>query len=249
MESSGGSEARPWIQQRGDPSGWRAQLEVGGLVQVRRWWSEPRCAEATVAIEAARDRWTADFGGVQHALGRAWYTHLETDRAGEYFAHAAEADALVEAVLPGLQEELRAALAEAVGAEVQQRQGWCGAGIHIFEPGGRCARVGGSVHFDYEGLTRAQRRRRAPALSMVLVLQAAASGGGLRIYDVVYTDHVEPTAAERSAGYVDVDYEAGDLVIFDSHRLHWIQPFGGDRARISATLHGVQTPTGWECWF
>ncbi|HHO50842.1 MAG TPA: hypothetical protein ENK18_08175 [Deltaproteobacteria bacterium] len=241
--------ADDWIEQPGSASNWRARIEAHGLVQVRRWWSVQRCAAAVEAIEAARGRWTPDFGGVQCSLGRAWYTHLETDRAGEYFANATQADALVESVIPGLQAELRGALSEATGAPVRQRRGWCGAGVHIFEPGGRCARVGGSVHFDYEGLTRAQLRSHAPAWSMVLVLQAAASGGGLRIFDVVYTDHVEPTAAEVTAEHVDVDYQTGDLVVFDSHRLHWIQPFGGDRARISATLHGVQTPEGWECWF
>ncbi len=238
-----------WTRAPTDPPSWRGCVEAHGVVHIPRFWSEQRCGAAVAAIEAARAHWIADFDGVQHALGRAWYTHLETDRTALYFAESAKSDAQVESVLPGLQASLREALSSATGRPVRQRRGWCGAGVHIFEPGGRCARVGGSVHFDYEGLTRAQLRDHTPAWSMVLSLQPAASGGGLRLYDVVYSDHEVPTAAERAAPYVDLDYTAGDLVIFDSHRLHWIQPFGGDRARISATLHGVQTSEGWECWF
>ncbi|MDB4936544.1 MAG: hypothetical protein JWP87_3516, partial [Labilithrix sp.] len=41
----------------------------------------------------ARSSWVTDFEGAQFSLGRAWYTHLEQDRTGEYFAGVAASDA------------------------------------------------------------------------------------------------------------------------------------------------------------
>ena len=47
-----------------------------------------------------------------------------------------------------------------------------------------------------------------------------------------------------------VSYEEGDAVLLDSYRLHQIQPFAGDRERISATVHAAEVDAGlWECWF
>src|SRR5262245_10573369 len=66
-------------------------------------------------VRAARGDWTADFGGEQFALGRAFYTHLETGKSKEYFSGAAASDALVESVLPGLAGRTLALFAELLG--------------------------------------------------------------------------------------------------------------------------------------
>lgn len=227
---------------------WSLARRTHGVV-VRGWWSPERCAEAVGSIEASRDRWVADFDGEQFCLGRAWYTHLETDRAGVYFAAAAEADASVEAVLPGLQQQLRDTLEVVVGAPVTQRRGWCGAGVHVFPAGHVCARRGGDVHFDDEGLTRAQLRARSDAASLVLMLQPPEEGGALRIWDARFSGDAEPGAADTLTRSVDLHYGVGDLVVFDSYRLHQIQPFGGTRDRISVTVHGAALIDRWESWF
>ena len=47
-----------------------------------------------------------------------------------------------------------------------------------------------------------------------------------------------------------VEYRVGELCVFDSYRLHQIQPFGGRRDRISVTAHAAEVEPGlWEVWF
>src|SRR5689334_1453649 len=76
-------------------------------------------ARLSLAVLAAREQWTPDFGGEQFTLGRAFYTHLETGRSKEYFAGAAQSDALVEERLPGVPALTLALLARLVGGEVR----------------------------------------------------------------------------------------------------------------------------------
>jgi hypothetical protein len=210
---------------------------------VCRGWAE--------GVLAARGEWTHDFGGEQFSLGRAFYTHLETDRTGEYFDDPGGSDACVERHARGLQSAMRALVTEAVGGRVMPRAGWCGAGVHVFPAGGHLARRGGVVHFDTEGLAAVHVARRAPALSLVLMLQPPAGGGGLRLWPAVHSGRDEvDEAIVRSGGDVTVEYEVGDVVVFDSYRCHQIQPFQGKSDRISSTLHAAEIDTGlWETWF
>lgn len=211
------------------------------------------CAQWSAAVLAARAAWTVDFDGDQFALGRAFYTHLETDRAGAYFAGAAASDALVEAHLPGMQEHVidlyRALLGDERG-EVRRRPRWCGPGVHIFPAGGWLAQRGGVVHFDTEGLSEHQMERDARALTLVIMLQPAETGGSLRLWDVVHEGRDEPTAEELARPSEIAAYEAGDALLLDSYRLHQIQPFGGARDRISITAHAVEVDDEiWDVWF
>ena len=227
----------------------RAASRLGVMVRgavpgaVCRRWAE--------GVLAARAEWTHDFDGEQFSLGRAFYTHLETDRTGEYFEDAADSDARVERHAPGLQAAMRAMMGEAVGGRVVPRPGWCGAGVHVFPAGGHVATRGGVIHFDTEGLAAEHMARRAPALSLVVMLQAPESEGGLRLWPAVYagSDAVEE-AVLAAGGDVTVGYEAGDAVLFDSYRCHQIQAFGGAAERISTTLHAAEIDRGlWESWF
>ncbi len=223
-------------------------------LRVRGYFDPTTCARWSAGVLAARAEWTPDFGGEQFSLGRAWYTHLEQARARAYFADAAASDARVERHAPGLQSAMRAALAALVGAEVRPRRGWCGAGVHVFPPHEKVAREGGVVHFDVEGLTAHQLARRTPGLSLVAMLQPPTEGGGLCVWDLLYDGDDGPdvedeeTLAEADACLAQ--YQLGDLLVFDAYRLHQIQPFGGARARISATLHGARIDdAAWEAWF
>ncbi len=230
------------------------KLESHLALVLRGAWSARRCTTAVRRVLSAEAQWTADFDGEQFALGRAFYTHLETGRASDYFRDAAASDALVESVLPGMQANLRAWAASVVGAPVRPRAGWCGAGVHVFPARGEVAELGGVVHFDTEGLTPHQLATGARALSLVLVLQPAHMGGGLRLWDVRYAGHDHPTRQEIAAPSARLDYRAGDLVVFDSRRLHQIEAFGGAVPRISITLHAVEVDRSasapqWECWF
>lgn len=229
--------------------GWRLLSEGAAAVHVAGYWPSERARQAASAVLASREAWVTDFGGLQFCLGRAWYTHLETDRVGEYFARAPQADRAVEAALPGLQAELREALSWLCGRPVHARRGWCGAGVHVFPAGEHCARQGGEIHFDDQGLSRAQLRGRCPSASLVLMLQAPETGGALRLWDARYEGSPHPRPEQVAAEAVEVRSAPGDLVVFDSLRLHQIQPFGGALDRISATLHGADVGSGWESWF
>jgi hypothetical protein len=209
------------------------------------------CTRWADGVLAARSEWTPDFDGEQFSLGRAFYTHLETDRAREYFADAAASDARVERHTPGLQAALRRILGEAAGGRVVPRPGWCGAGVHVFPSGSPVAAHGGVIHFDVEGLGAEHIARRAPALSLVVMIQPPMRGGGLRLWRALYAgdEHVD----ERTLGasdHVTVEYGRGDAILFDSYRLHQIEPFEGPSDRISATLHAARLDDGlWESWF
>src|SRR5579883_979410 len=134
-------------------------------------------------VYAAREHWIENFGGAQYTLGRAWYTDLEQDREHEYFDRALESDAMLERVAPGLQQRMYDLCGTVLGSHVEQREGWCGPGVHVFPPDGDVALHGGDVHFDTEGLTEEQIAARAPAVSCILMLQPPEAGGGLRVWD------------------------------------------------------------------
>lgn len=205
-------------------------------------------------VARARHEWTTDFGGEQHSLGRAFYTHLEQDRLADYFADARRSDLRVEAAAPGLQEAMRGLVRRVTGGNAVARADFCGAGVHVFPAHEKVATEGGVVHFDTEGLPARHVMAQKRALSVVLMLQAPETGGGLTLWNIVR----DPSALDESVD--DDDLEAaeralvrtrpGDVVIFDSFRLHQIEGFGGDRDRISATLHAAETLRGtWETWF
>lgn len=201
-------------------------------------------------VLAARDRWTADFGGEQFALGRAFYTHLETGRSRDYFAGARASDALVEATLPGMQARTLDLLGRLLGGSVRRRAGFCGPGVHVFPAGGKVAREGGVVHFDLEGLTEHQRVAGHRAASLVWMLRPAVRGGGLRLWDALYEGRPDSEVEPDEHGHVTVRSEAGDALLFDSRRLHQIRPFRGDVDRISITAHAVEVDRDvWEAWF
>lgn len=219
-------------------------------VSLRGAITDDRAARWSADVLRARRSWTRDFGGEQFALGRAFYTHLETDRAAEYFANAAASDAHVEATLPGMQAEVRGLFAELVGGIERKRRGFCGPGVHVFPAGEVVARRGGVVHFDTEGLSPHHLLQRARALSLIIMLQSPARGGGLRIWDVHYEGHDAATDDELARPAVTVPYRPGDALLMDSYRLHQIRPFTGPAARISITLHAVEVDRGvWETWF
>jgi hypothetical protein len=140
-------------------------------------------------------------------------------------------------------------IASLLGAPAVTRAGWCGPGVHIFPSGGYIAKHGGDVHFDTEGLTDEQNEARTPALSFVLMLQPPEDGGGLGVWDQLFAGDEHPAKPGPEVASAIVPYEAGDLVVIDSFRLHQIQPFGGRIDRVSVTAHVVLVEGAWEVWF
>jgi hypothetical protein len=227
-----------------------SRLSAHGAIAIRRCFRRDTCERWATGTYAGKPMWTADFGDDQFSLGRAFYAHLEQDRSEAYFKDAAASDARVERHAPGLQAAMRELAASFVGGQVRGRRGWCGPGVHVFPAGGHVASHGGVTHFDTEGLTRHHIARRAPAITLVAMLQPPASQGGLRVWDVMYDGRDGATDEELVARNSTVTYEVGDVVVIDSYRLHQIQPFPGDRDRVSATVHLAAVDDGhWESWF
>ncbi len=226
------------------------RLEAHPGVLLRGACPEDEAAELARRVLAARARWTSDFDGEQFALGRAFYTHLETGRSKEYFAGAAASDALVEAVLPGVAARTLELLGRALGAAVRPRPGFCGPGVHVFPAGGKVAREGGVVHFDLEGLTEHQARRGTRAMTLVWMLQPGLRGGGLRLHDALFDGVPDTELDPGELSHVTVRSAAGDALLIDSRRLHQIRPFRGELDRVSITVHAVEVDRGmWETWF
>lgn len=244
------------------PAAARDELASSLAVVVGGHLPAATCAAWTAGVYRAREHWTHDFGGEQFSLGRAFYTHFEEGKSRAYFDAPDASDARVEAAAPDLQATMRALVADITGARVVQRRGWCGPGIHVFPPRAPVARRGGVLHFDTEGLGARHVARRLPAITVVAVLQTAATpadnarrskreaAGGLRVWDVRYEGRDHPTDEEIARPSACIAYGVGDVVILDSYRLHQIQPFDGDRERISATIHAAEVDRGlWETWF
>lgn len=218
-------------------------------VRIEAALDEGVCARYVRGVQDGRGCWVEDFGGEQYTLGRAWYTHLEQGRTGEYFRCAAESDQNVERHVPGLQSRMIELAAAVVRGRVEPRRGWCGAAVHVFPAGKEVSIAGGVVHFDQEGLTPAQRSSRSPALSLVLMLQPPVRGGGLRLWDVLWDPKLGTEECGDGKDSLTLEYAVGDLLVFDSYRLHQIQPFEGDQDRISASLHLGWAAGRWEAWF
>jgi hypothetical protein len=211
---------------------------------------EERARGRAKRVLAARRAWTRDFGGDQFALGRPFYTHLETGMAEQYFRSVVESDACVERHLPGMQAEVRALFGRLVGGSARQRLGFAGAGVHVFPARGLVARRGGVTHWDVEGLAPLALSTTARAATLVIMLQPATWGGGLRLWDAVYDGHDEPSDAALASRAATHRYRAGDAILTSSYRLHQIRPFRGALDRISITLHGVEIDRGvWDTWF
>lgn len=211
------------------------------LARVRAW---------SRAVRRARADWTADFGGEQYSLGRAFYTHYETGLARVYFREAAASNALVDRHLPGMQAWVTALFARMTGAVARPRLGFCAPGVHVFPAGGQVARHGGVVHYDVEGLSPLCLSRRHPALSLIVMLEPVEWGGGLWLWRARYRGTEAASDTEIAAPHAAVRYGAGDALLMSSYRLHQIRPFRGRRDRISITLHAQKVDDGvFEVWF
>ena len=208
---------------------------------------------AARVVDASADL-VNDFGGEQQALGRAFYTHLESGAAATYFAQQAASDAVVERVLPGIQARTLALLSRLLGGTVRRRHGFCGPGVHVFPPHEKVAERGGVYHFDLEGLGATERRvgvdGGARAISLVWMLQQGHTRGGLSLFNTLYRGRNRDMDEVPSSTSTTTRALPGDAIFFSSYRLHRINGFGGDHARVSVTCHAVEVDEDvWECWF
>ena len=220
----------------------QAALHVRGAV------SEKQATTWAKAVLEAEEHWLREFKGQMYTLGRAWYAHVESGKAKAYKQGALASNQLVDSVVPGLSSAMRSCLTQALKRKVVQRKNWCGAGVHVFTPKQNSA---GAIHYDVEGDEEAEESADVPLASGVLMLQPPERGGELRLWGRLY----DPKDGRQSLGrapnvdYVEVKYEPGDFVVFNSYRLHQIRAHRGNKARVSATLHAIRRGGRWESWF
>ena len=121
---------------------------------------------------------------------------------------------------------------------------------YVFPPGEPVADRGGVCHFDMEGLVADHIARRRPAITIVAMFQPPEHGGGAQGLGHDLRWPRSPDGRRARGAERGVQYGAGDVIVIDSYRLHQIQPFGGERERISATVHAAEVDPGlWETWF
>lgn len=208
-------------------------------------------------IYEIRDQWLPNYDGEQYSLGRVWYTHFDEKIDDEYFRNAEESKKMITSNFPGLYEKIiKLCTSIEKGANISIRDGWAGPGFAIFPAHGRCAEIGGDIHYDWEGLTDGQLDdQNAEGYSFIAMLSKPESGGGLKIWDIKYDqarkqEELVAWAESPDAPYTLIDYQLGDLVMINSFYLHQIQTFSGDIDRICLTFHIARHKENqWYIWF
>ena len=120
----------------------------------------------------------------------------------------------------------------------------------MFPPGEKVARRGGVFHYDLEGLPPAWGRAPPRAISVVWMLQPPTRRGGLTLFNKVFRGENWPMDEDPPVARTTTRMRAGDFLVFSSYRLHRINGFSGDVARVSITCHAVEVDQGvWDAWF
>jgi hypothetical protein len=225
-------------------------------VVFRQFFSTAESRSITDTIYNLKESWYPNYGGEQYSLGRVWSTHIDDGITDDYFRGAEESKGMIESHFPGLYDKIRTFFSLVQhGEPVVLRTGWAGPGFVVFPAHGRCADIGGDIHYDWEGLSAEQfNDPAAEAYSFISMLQKPQVGGGLRLWDMFYDrvckrEELAPKASAPAVDSLTVDYQIGDLLVIDSFRLHQIQPFSGDIDRICLTFHAARYQDGWHIWF
>ena len=227
-----------------------AELLKDRLAVVLPGFVEPSEADALArTIEAHPEDHLGDPAGTVATLGAAWFAHAGHDERG-YFDRVAAANAAVERVAPWLGFRVLDWCTSLVCDSVKRR-GWAGPGFVII----RTSRTDGAgdVHFDWEGLAADDKADLATdSYSFVCMIQKPEEGSGLRIWDLAWSDPSTGKAGNATAtgevASAEIDYSVGDLVGFDGHDLHQIQPCRGRTDRICLTFHLARLAQGWRVW-
>lgn len=238
--------------------GLKGLLNGHAAVCFENFFAADEITSTIKAVYNGREDWSTGFEGLQFCLGEAWY-HYAEEAIGfeEYTARAAQARAIVEKHVPGLESKVRDFLQNHLApASVDVREGWAGPGIMVFPARNYVATNGGSVHFDTDAFS--DEELADPELEMysfVCMLQKPAQGGNLRIWDTHFDTQAcdreeEFTPAEHpDVAMAEVVYRPGDLWMFEGMRAHQITAFGGDTDRLCLTFHVAKRDGNWDIWF
>jgi hypothetical protein len=242
LETQDGARALAWLAERLAVC-WQSFL------------SPDEISQCLTAVYTRPHDWTAGFGGEQFGFGEVWYHYREEGLPFELYSERANAsNDLIQHCLPWLYPKILNFAGSILSpGEVYIRRGWAGPAIVIFPANGRCAKLSGDRHFDWDGLEpRDLIDSETQAFTFVSMLSRPAEGGGLRMWPLRFEPPGTaplPEPVVDGIRYYDIDYLAGDLWMFPSLLAHQILSFSGDTDRVCLTFHAVRREKDWAIWF
>jgi hypothetical protein len=208
-----------------------------------------------------------------YVLGMAYYAEMESGDVARYHEQAAEADALVDKVLPDFREVMAQGsrflwnptdqhipvYPRAVGGKSL----WVHGGLTLNDTEGALDGVEseelfGKGHIDSEGLAPYPQMMLAPETLMYsacLSIATPAKGGGLYIWEGVRHIGFDREIQPPEQGLTYCRYEPGTLVLFDSFLWHRIESMGTSAEqphRIVGVMHFLYLNhpyPHWEYWY
>lgn len=216
------------------------------------------CREYADTAYMLQSYWRAGTLQGEYTLGRAWYTSIDNREVVDYFDESDYLNRIIRQSFPGLIEKILHFCQRWTDCKnVGIRSGWAGPGIVVFHPSSSLtAKRGGSVHIDYEGLSKRMLDAAVhppEVYSFMLPLQMPVNGGHLRTWPEVYRRyHHERYLREicKPEGKTRlVPYSVGSLCGIYSLRIHQIEPFRGKDDRVILTFHLGKLDGQWCIWF
>jgi hypothetical protein len=228
---------------------------------------EAICARLPDHPELARQQMPQKPGAFV-TYGRAAYIDAcrpGSDPQSGYHARVEAENRRLERLLGDLYPRLLSRFEEVVGEPAAYEPELLGLpGIHVFRGDGITAAAEEDGHFDvqYRPLRFPAPPDDAEPISVTLPLRLPAGGGGLRVYQLTYSDYLQgrpegqedglpPLPGRESSVYED--YEVGVMVLHRGLYLHGIaaprHDYGSEEERITLQCHGLRAGgTWWIYW-
>jgi hypothetical protein len=246
-------------------------LRPGRAIVIPEFISSDTAASWYRESIAHRDLWR--FTIDHYVLGMAYYAEMENGDVARYHQQAAEADAIVDLVLPSFREVMAQgcrflwnptnrqipAQPRAIGGKTL----WVHGGITLNDTEGDLDGIESDQHFgkghiDSEGLAPYPHLMLSPdtlMYSACLSIATPATGGGLYIWEGVRHIGYDRDIRPPETGLTYCCYEPGTLVLFDSflwHRIERIGTSAEQQHRIVGVIHFLYMShpyPHWEYWY
>lgn len=218
------------------------------------------CEHACRSIDALREHWTPRTGHSMWTVGAAAYldcpdpevtrgygNHV-TERL-DYATDALRLNRILVESFSDLYTRVAVALAEAFGTRVGYLEKFARPGFHIFLDAPEFALQANHIpHFDrpfavldFGPLGKILDFEKT--LSFTLALELPQAGGGLKTWDVSYSDvravpREEARAAVKSAKLTIHPYHCGGMICQTGNEMHQIQPWSAYKGERRVTLQG-----------
>ena len=246
-------------------------LRAGRALVVQDFLSPATAARRSRESLAHRDLWR--FSIDHYVLGMAYYAEMESGDVARYHEQAAEADAIVDRVLPEFREVMVKscrflwnptnrhipAHPRAVGGKAL----WVHGGLTLNDTEGdldgvESEELFGKGHIDSEGLAPYPSLMLSPdtlMYSACLSIAAPKKGGGLYVWEGTRHIGFDRDIRPPETGLTYCRYEPGTLVLFDSFLWHRIESIGTSpeqQHRIVGIMHFLYLThpyPHWEYWY